>query len=315
MVAEMVGAALMLQGLIRGMLLVEVLCYVWLARQLAQGGTPYQQIAALIVAIALLWRLTHALGSYLIAALLRWRDKRSLPLGNSLAALWSELRARIVSYNWSQAFPGLALGPDPVGNNVGTPILLVHGFFSNRGMWVRFRQRLAAANLGPIYTVTLEPLAGPIDALVAPFEDRLAEIARETGRQKFIIIAHSMGGLVVRAHMAQSGTANIGRLITLGSPHHGTKMAGLGLMKCAGQMKYQSRWIETLSDMEAANPPNVPTMSIYTLNDDLVYPPESSRLDWAENVQVSAVGHVGLMFSEAVTNRVIAEIRTGVVLA
>jgi len=299
----------MLQSLILTFLAIECALYIWLGMHLSRIGLAPAEIAAVIVVIAFLWRLSHSLGSYLVAAWLRWRDHRSLPLGNSLAALDSELKARLVSYNWSQAFPQWSLGNDPVGKKDGTPILLVHGFFSNRGMWVRFRQRLAAAGLGPVYAVTLEPLAGTIDAMVATFEAQLAIIRRETGREKVIVVAHSMGGLVTRAHMARAGAGAICKFITLGSPHHGTRLAGMGLFKCAAQMTYEGPWIETLADREAAHPHNVPTLSIYTLNDDLVYPPESAVLAWAENVPVSAVGHVGLMFSEPVCRRVIAAIK------
>ncbi len=305
----------MLKSLIFIFLLVEVVLYICLGRHMAQLGSGPVEIGALILLIALLWRLSHALGSFLIAAIWRWRDNRDLPLGNSLAALATELEARFISYNWSQPFPGLALGRDPVGRKDGTPILLVHGFFSSRGMWVRFRKRLAAADLGPIYTVTLEPLMGSIDAMVTSLEARMADIRRETGSEKIIIVAHSMGGLVTRAYMARAGGGGICRFITLGSPHHGTKMAGLMPFECTQQMQNGGAWMETLLDMEAANPLEVPTLSIYTLNDDLVYPPESAVLEWAENVPVSAVGHVALLFSESVTNRVIAAIRKSGVIA
>jgi hypothetical protein len=43
--------------------------------------------------------------------------------------------------------------------------------------------------------------------------------------------------------------------------------------------------------------PKPPSWSIYTTNDDLVYPPETSRLDWADNIVVDGIGHVGLLFS------------------
>ena len=308
----MVGAILMLQTLIRTLLLMEILFYVWLGGHLAQLGFGVGAIVATILLAAMLWRISHALTSYLVAVFLRARDRRSLPLGNSLAALASELRARVISFNWSQAFVHWAMGNDPVGADNGVPILLVHGFFSNRGMWVSFRKRLAAANLGPVYTVTLEPLNGSIDAMAFALEKRIEEIARETGREKIVVVAHSMGGLVARAYMAQAAANRIARFITLGAPHHGSRIASLGLFECAQQMRYQSPWIEMLEDMEAASLPDVPTLSIYTLNDDLAYPPESSVLEWAENVPVSAVGHVGLMFSEPVAKRVIAAIRNGV---
>ena len=301
----------MLQTLIRMLLVMEILFYVWLGGHLAHRGFGVGAIVATILLAALLWRISHALTSYMVAVFLRARDRRSLPLGNSLTALASELCARFISYNWSQAFVHWALGNDPVGAGNGVPILLVHGFFSNRGMWVSFRQRLAAANLGPVYTVSLEPLNGSIDAMATSLEKRIEEIVGATGNEKIIVVAHSMGGLVTRAYMAQVGADHVARFITLGAPHHGSRIAALGLFECADQMRYQSPWIEMLEDMEAARPPDVPTLSIYTQNDDLVYPPESSVLEWAENVPVSAVGHVALMFSEAVADRVIAAIRKG----
>ena len=299
----------MLQTLIRTLLFMEILFYAWLSGHLTNCGVRPVLIGVLILFIALLWRLSHALGSHLVVAFLRWRDGRSLPLGNSLAALASELKARLISYNWSQPFQRWALGADPVGSKDGTPILLVPGFVSNRGMWVRFRRRLAAANVGPVYTVTLEPMTGSIDEMVASLECRIDEVLLASGQESIIVVAHSLGGLVTRAYMSHAGAKRIARLITLGSPHHGTRLAGMGLLESAQQMKYQGPWLEMLAESEAARPPAVPTLSIYTLNDDLVYPPESSVLAWAENVPVSAVGHVGLMFSASVANRVIAAIR------
>ena len=301
----------MLQILIRSLLLIEVLFYIWFGGHLSSLGLSAGAIAASIVLIAVLWRVSHALTTYCFAMALRWRDNRTLPFGNSLAALASELRARIISYNWSQAFPGLSLGTDPIGSGGGPPILLVHGFFSNRGMWLSFRSRLAGANVGRVYTVTLEPLNGSIEAMMPTLESRIDAIIHETGQEKIIVVAHSMGGLLARAYMAQVGAARIAKLITLGTPHHGSQIAALGLFECAKQMRYRSPWIEMLEDLEAANPPAIPALSIYTLNDDLVYPPESSVLEWegAENVPVSAVGHVALLYSEPIAKRVIAAIR------
>ncbi len=305
----------MLQTMIRTMLVMEVLFYVWLGGHMSNLGIAPGRIAALILLMAALWRFTHAYGSYLAAAMLRWRDGRALPLGNNLAALASEVTTRIIIFNWSQPFQRFALGSDPVGADHGTPVLLVHGFVSNRGIWIRLRRRLADAGVGPVYTVTLEPVTGSIDAMVVPLKARIEQILRETGKEKLTVVAHSMGGLITRAYMAQCGSQRIARFITLASPHHGTRLAGMGLFECAAQMKFEGPWIEMLADMEAANPPDVPALSIYTLNDDLVYPPESSVLEWAENVPVSAVGHVALLFSESVAIRIITAIRKRVITA
>lgn len=299
----------MVSAVILLLLLGEVAIYIGLAIALTGLGVPAGQVAALVLMLALLWRLSHALTSYVVAAGYRWFDKRSLPLGNSLAALASELSARAISFNWSQPFARWAMGREPAGGSAGPPILLVHGFFSNRGMWLSFRRRLIGAGLGPVYAVTLGPPTTSIDEMADQLSRRIDEICRATGSEKIVVVAHSMGGLITRAYMARRGSGNILKFITLGSPHHGTRLARLGLFKCAQQMREGGPWLQALGDKEAANPPVVPTLSIYTVNDDLVYPPETSALEWAENVPVSAVGHVGLLFSASVANRVIAAIR------
>lgn len=295
----------MLQIWLTALLAIELALYAGLAYRLLEKSMSGAQVAAIIVLLAFLWRLSHALGSYLVVALLRWRDGRTLPFGNSLAGLVSELKARLASYNWSQPFPGLALGVDPVGARDGTPILLVHGFFSNRGMWVRFRRGLAAAGLGPVYTITLNPPMGAIDLLSEQLQRRIEEICAETGRARIVVIAHSMGGLVTRAYLSRCGGARVQRLVTLGSPHHGTRMAAFGIGKSAKEMRRGGDWLASLARAELAAAHGVPVLSIYTLNDDLVYPPESAVLAGAENVPVTGVGHVGLLFSEKVLARVV----------
>lgn len=162
----------MLQAILFTLLLAELTLYVWLARFFSERGMSVAVIVANLLLLALLWRLSHALGSFMLTTALRWRDSRALPWGNSMAALATEFAARFVCFNWSQPFPGFALGADPVGTAGGVPILLVHGYFCNRGSWVTFRRTLAAAGLGPIYTMTLAPLFGGIDVLVPKLDAR-----------------------------------------------------------------------------------------------------------------------------------------------
>ncbi|MEQ1517305.1 MAG: hypothetical protein ABL931_12545 [Usitatibacteraceae bacterium] len=311
----MVGTILMLQATLLGILSAECIFYAWLCFHLSARGVAPGTIAAIVIVIAALWRLSHALGSFVLTSALRARDRRALPWGNSLAALRNELAARFICFNWSQPFQSVALGADPLGGNSGMPVLLVHGYVCNRGLWVSFRRRLAEANPGPIYTISLVPLFGGIDALVPSLDARIEEICAETGSPTLMIVAHSMGGLVTRAYMmhaaARAGESTHGsrvsKFVSLGTPHHGTQLARFGFGLNTNQMRAGSDWLQTLANLEATASVHhrmPPTLSIYTLNDDLVYPPESSVLAWAENVPVSAIGHMGLVFSEAVAKRV-----------
>jgi triacylglycerol lipase len=309
---DVVETILTLQTILRLLLLTEAILYGWLYCALEKRGVNGSAIVAVVLLIALCWRLSHALASFVVTSGLRFRDGRTLPWGSSLAALDNELRARLVCFNWSQPFDALALGPDPCGRKDGVPILLVHGLVCNRGLWVTFRKRLAAAGLGPVYTVSLTPLFGSIDELVPKLETRIEAICAETGASRILLVAHSMGGLVTRAYLAGTGgrLSRIAALATLGTPHHGTRLGQLGIGINIEQMREHSAWLQALEAAETAHPNPPPALSIYTLNDDLVYPSESSVLEWAENVPVSGVGHMGLVFSIPVAARVIEHFRS-----
>ena len=58
-------------------------------------------------------------------------------------------------------------------------------------------------------------------------------IKTETGAKKVDIVAHSMGGLVARYYIQKSGTGDVGKLIMIGTPNHGSDWANLpaGILK------------------------------------------------------------------------------------
>jgi triacylglycerol lipase len=288
----------MLQHWLRILLGAELGGYLLLGWWMHSRGKSGLVIACTIVLIAALWRLSHATGSFAVASVMRWRQGRREPAGTAWAAWVGEFSARLISFNWSQPFSDFVMGPDPVVPGHGTPILLVHGYFSNRGMWCRFRQRMDAAKIGPVFTVDLESPFASIDTFAAQLANRIDEVCTETGASQVFVIAHSMGGLVTRAYMRHYGSQRVGGFVTLGSPHHGSALAAFGLGACVREIRRYSGWLNELEQAEAASGlPRPPSWSIYSNNDDLVYPPETSRLDWADNVVIDGVGHVGLLFS------------------
>jgi hypothetical protein len=69
-----------------------------------------------------------------------------------------------------------------------------------------------------------------------------------------------------------------------------------------------SEWLAALERAEEkiAHPP---TISIYTQNDDIIYPVESSQLAWAENIALDGIGHMGMLFSRPVATCVVDRLR------
>ena len=127
--------------------------------------------------------------------------------------------------------------------------------------------------------------------------------AKET---KFIIVAHSMGGLVARAYLRRHGGSKVARLITLGTGHHGSVLACLGIGRNARQMEPGSPWLESL----ARETLPVPTTSIYSRHDNFVMPQASAVLSGARIIALVGVGHLSMGCSPAVLACIEAELNS-----
>ncbi|MFC5459147.1 alpha/beta fold hydrolase [Massilia niabensis] len=190
------------------------------------------------------------------------------------------------------------------------PVLLVHGYGCNSGYWSYLIPRLDRARISHA-SVDLEPVLGDIDGYVPLVQQAVEELCRATGAGQVALVAHSMGGLVVRAWMRVHGTARVARVITLGSPHHGTGMAKFGRGPNVVQMRCNrgvaSDWLQELGRSEDPATRALIT-SIYTHHDNIVSPQTSSHLPGARNIEFGGVGHVALGCNARVLDAVMGEL-------
>ena len=295
----------MVQTILRRTLLAEVLLYALLVYLLVGIGKSWLTILGVVALLALLWRLYLTLVSQVLARLSsRGQTVRARDWGGATKALCREFLARQICFGWSQAFPQFVLGKEPCGRADGVPILLVHGYFSNRGLWVKFRQRIAAAGMGPVYTISFTPYSGDLDEFAAQLVARIESICAETGAARVTLIGHSMGGLVCRRLLTMHAHSRIAKLVTLGTPHHGSHYSRWLVGKNAQQMRIGSDWLASLALAEAPTQ-RPPTLCLYSHFDEIISPSESGILAWARNVPIAATGHYGLVFSEVAANEVI----------
>jgi pimeloyl-ACP methyl ester carboxylesterase len=193
------------------------------------------------------------------------------------------------------------------------PVLLLHGYGCNSGYWSHLVPRLDAAHISHA-AVDLEPVMGDIDGY-APMVDAAVDALRAaTGADRVIIVAHSMGGLVSRAWMRACGTGKVARVITLGTPHHGTCMAAFGLGLNAAQMRRAARdeppecaWLRELAQGEDPAARSLVT-SIWSHHDNIIAPQTSSELPGARNLAFGGVGHVALGRNPRILEAVMREI-------
>jgi len=200
-----------------------------------------------------------------------------------------EFRASMLASSFDMLRPlGMQLQPQARG----LPVLLIHGYACNSGYWRPLSARLARAGISH-YGIDLEPPGASIDAYVPQVQAAIERLCAETGSKQVIIVGHSMGGLVARAWLRRHGAGAVARVITLGTPHHGTALAHLGPGGNAVQMRYRSEWLAALAASEA-NLQRGLISSIYSVHDNIVAPQDSGALPGARNLVFGAIGHVAL---------------------
>lgn len=220
-----------------------------------------------------------------------------------LRAWWGEVFTGLRVFGWRQPFRAQQV-PDhlPAAAQGRRGLLLVHGFVCNRGLWTPWLLRLTAADT-PFVAVNLEPVFGSIDAYVPVVEQALARLEAATGLPP-VVVAHSMGGLAVRAWLQQmQADARVHSVVTIGTPHQGTWLARFGLSPNTRQMRMQGPWLQALA---AAEPHS--RRALFTCYfghcDNIVFPAANGSLPGADNRHLPGVAHVHLAFQPAVFNEV-----------
>ena len=128
----------------------------------------------------------------------------------------------------------------------------------------------------------------------------LARLEEDLGvsiRDSFDLIAGtSAGGIVARVWVRElGGDAQARRVLTLGTPNHGTQVAGAanelvpaGCPTACEQLAPDSELLRGLNAGDET--PEGPTfVAVWTTLDELVTPPESAQLDGALNITVQSV--------------------------
>jgi predicted alpha/beta hydrolase family esterase len=170
----------------------------------------------------------------------------------------------------------------------GLPVLFIHGYSCNAAYWQPMIAALRATGHESLHTLTLNPINCSIDRFVPQVAARVEAICAATGASKVILVGHSMGGLVARAYARRGGADRVDRILTLGSPHHGTVHARLGFGRNAIEMRRGSAWLAQLNSA----PDPVPVCSIWSTHDNIVAPQDTAALPHAENVILCGVGHL-----------------------
>ena len=219
------------------------------------------------------------------------RSRRPLLLG--LIALLVVL-AVVVSVAVVQRDDGPATETGaPVAQDQPGPVLLVPGYGGSAASVAALAGELRAA--GRTVSVIEPPGDGRGDLrdtarVLLEESDR----ALRDGAPSVDVVGYSAGGVIARYWAAElGGDAVARRVVTLGSPHHGTSLAALGARvgRCPPGCEQLVPDSDLLSDLNADDEtPDGPLWTtIWTDRDTIVTPPDSARLDGATQVVVQQV--------------------------
>ena len=162
-----------------------------------RGWTPGQAVSLGLAAMLGL-RLVIVLSTFVLAAAGSGRAPVQFRVGPLQLAgmVLAEYLGFLLMFVLVQPFERLWMGGDRLGHCGARrlPLLLVHGYQCNRGVWLWMRARLEAAGW-TVATHNLEPVYGSIDQYADGIARRVDEVLDATGATQLLLVAHSMGGL------------------------------------------------------------------------------------------------------------------------
>lgn len=174
------------------------------------------------------------------------------------AVLWqawnAECQIALRSFGWDMAWAEQAQADYVPERNVGSAgVVLVHGWLCNRAAWADALHQLRAAGV-PCVAVSMPLLLHRIGTGRAVLDVAAQRIRAVTG-QRPVVVAHSMGGLMVRDWLRSLPQADAPQrpqaVVTVGTPHQGTWMAYAAWGPNVAQMRPGSSWLRQLQAEEA----------------------------------------------------------------
>lgn len=209
------------------------------------------------------------------------------------AALFGLLILCVAAYAWWPTRPASFRGPGAPQDQPGT-VLLVPGYGGGTGALEALARRLRSAGREARVVQAVGDGRGDLREQAAAL-DRAVRSALEDA-PSVDLIGYSAGGVTVRLWVDEyAGDRVARRIVTLGSPHHGTDVATGASAFLPDQCPEACRQLvpgsELLEELNAGDetPDGPRWVSIWTGDDRVVIPPDTAELAGAVNVEVQDV--------------------------
>ena len=191
------------------------------------------------------------------------------------------------------------------------PVVLIHGYGGNSANFLWMQLRLRRWGFRNVYAVSYTPPHINVRKLSAQVAKHVERILERTGAEQVDLVCHSMGGPLSRYALKNLGLAGrVRKVVTLGSPHYGSRIAALFPARgAAAQMRYRSPFVQELAE-DGECPGGARFFCIYSNMDNFVLPAATAVLAEAEeNLHLPYLGHCSLLYSPRVARAVAERLR------
>ncbi|MFF4320111.1 esterase/lipase family protein [Streptomyces sp. NPDC001568] len=198
-----------------------------------------------------------------------------------------------------------ATGGPPVGAPAAArnPVVLVHGYNADPGVWGSLREDLKADGYtdSELFSWGYDTHQSVNEVLSGRLAAYVDQVRRQTGAARVDIVGHSFGSLVSRWYVKHGGGgATVGRWISLAGPNHGTSTAWACALwdQACRDMTPGSYVVKNLAAGDET-PGQVRYATFWSECDEIVNPDSSVPLAGATNTPVGCLDHNDLLGDEA----------------
>lgn len=188
-----------------------------------------------------------------------------------------------------------------------TPILLVHGMVDNRSVFAVLGRALRRRGFGRVVSVNYSVFTADVRTAAVQLAHEVERLVDESGYERIHMVSHSLGGVIARYYVQRlGGDERVHTLVTIGSPHSGTRVANLVPHPLCRQLRPGSDLVRELGT--PARGCRTRFVAFYGDIDQIVVPRGHARIDHpdltARNVLVPGCGHMSLPFAGRVGHEV-----------
>jgi len=194
------------------------------------------------------------------------------------------------------------------------PVILIHGWNGGEFSWPKPRVLMAMEKQLQRDIYFFNYRTGVVANRFPPIElveEQLDSYLKDY--KKVDVVAHSMGGLLLRQYLAEHDDNPVRRVLFLSTPHFGSNVANLlveiGAIAYTGNIQASemlpgSDFLWQLNSMDGAELEEKSVLNVYArkqrnlLKGDLVVPPSHAWLPWAANAEVDGDHHLGRRINE-----------------